>query len=246
MGESRDTEDDSRGSAGFWLAHDLGRYASFAALLGIYRYHWRGARNMPASGPVLVVANHQSYLDPPIVGVAMPRRMMYVARMGLFNHPLFAAAIRSFGAVPIKEEGGDTAAMKAVLGALKKDRPVLIFPEGSRSDDGTVGEFKRGVAVIVKRAKCPVLPVGIEGAHDAWPRGSGPKLIGKRVACVVGKPMASESLLNEKGHADMDRLRLIVDGLRLKARAMLRRDTHGAYPPLGLPDAPAKPWPSGS
>ncbi|MEQ8771185.1 MAG: lysophospholipid acyltransferase family protein [Phycisphaerales bacterium] len=242
MGETRDTGGESRGSAGFWLAHDLGRYASFAALLGIYRYHWRGGRNMPPSGPVLVVANHQSYLDPPIVGVAVPRRMMYVARMGLFNHPVFAAAIRSFGAVPIREEGGDTAAMKAVLGALKRDRPVLIFPEGSRSSDGTVGEFKRGVAVIVKRAKCPVLPVGIEGAHDAWPRRSRPKLFGKRVACVVGEPIASESLLDEKGHADMDRLRLIVDGLRLEARDMLRRDTRGAYPPRGLPDAPAQPW----
>ncbi len=242
MGES----DDSRGSAGFWLAHDAGRYASFAALLGVYRYHWRGARNMPRSGPVLVVANHQSYLDPPIVGVAMPRRMMYVARLGLFNHPAFAAMIRSFGAVPIKEEGGDTAAMKAVLAALKRERPVLIFPEGSRSDDGAVGEFKRGVAVIVKRAKCPVLPVGIEGAHDAWPRGSRPKLFGKRVACVVGKPIASESLLNERGHADMDRLRLIVDRLRLEARAMLRLKSGGAYPPRGLADAPAQPWRSDS
>lgn len=234
--------EDSRGSAGFWLAHDLGKLMSFAVLLGLYRIRWRGARNMPRTGPVLVVANHQSYLDPPIVGVSIPRRMMYVARMGLFNHPAFAATIRSFGAVPIKESGGDTAAMKAVLGALKRGRPVLIFPEGARSLDGEIDEFKRGVAVIVKRAKCPILPVGIDGAHDAWPRRSLPRFFGKRVACVVGKPISSESLLNDRGHADMDRLRLIVDDLRLEARAMLRRDTSGTYPPRGSADKPAVPW----
>ncbi|GJM17846.1 MAG: hypothetical protein DHS20C14_00590 [Phycisphaeraceae bacterium] len=225
------------------VAHDIGRAMSFLVCKIGFRHRWRGGRNMPATGPVLVVANHQSYLDPPIVGVAIPgRRAMYVARLGLFKLPLFGQLIALVGAVPIKEEGGDTAAMRAVLGALKKNRPVVIFPEGSRSHDGTVGEFKRGVAVIVKRARCPVLPVGIEGAHDAWPRGSLPRPFTKRVACVVGEPIDSSALLDEAGHADMDRLRLIVDGLRLEARAILRADTNGVYPPPGPADKPAQPW----
>lgn len=226
------------------LFYNASRQSVFVLLRLFYRFRWTGAGNVPRRGPVLIIANHQSYLDPPMVGIAVTvRHSDFIARLGLFTNPLLGRVIAALGSVPIKEEGGDTAAMKEVLRRLGQGRPVIVFPEGSRSPDGTVQPFKRGIALLVKRARCPVVPVGLDGAHDAWPRGSRPKAFGRRIAAVIGRPIDSETLMAAGSDAGLERLRLEVDRLRLEARAMLRRDSHGAYPPPGPADGPCAPAP---
>lgn len=159
-------------------------------------------------GPVLVVANHQSYLDPPLVGCAMPQRQFdFLARAGLFDVKWLKPLITVLHSVPIKENGSDPASIKEILRRLEAGRVVLVFPEGSRTMTGEMGEFKRGVALLLKRAKCPVLPVGISGAYDAWPRGGKPRPFSRRVIVQVGEPIGYEELMADGPDGALARLR---------------------------------------
>lgn len=129
-----------------------------------------GRENMPLEGPALVVANHQSFLDPPMVGLAVRRELIYLARKTLFRNPYFAAFIRAFNAVPIDQEGVGKEGLKTILGQLDRGRAVLVFPEGERTWDGRMLPLKPGIQLLIKRARAPLVPVGIAGAYQAWPR----------------------------------------------------------------------------
>jgi len=220
--------------------YEVTRLAAAAVLIVLYRLRWRGGANFPESGPFLIIANHQSLLDPPMVSAICTRRHIeFIARGGLFKNRAFGWIISSLNSIPIREDGeGDLSAMKEALRRLDDGRAVLIFPEGSRSFDGAMTEFKRGVAVLVKRANCPVVPVGIDGLHEAWPRGRKfPRLVGGRVAGVVGKPIPHDELMADGIDAAMRRLEREVESLRMQARGLLRRASKGCYPPEGPGDS---------
>lgn len=220
------------------LFYEVCRLPTLAFFTLVYRYRAIGARRVPAEGAVLLVANHQSFLDPPGIGLGIRHRQVdYIARVGLFVNPVFAWLIRSLNALPINEEGSDAAAIKEILRRLGDGRVVLIFPEGSRSPEGAMHEFKRGIAVLVKRAKCPVVPVAIEGAFDAWPRTRKlPAVWGKRVAVKYGEPIAHEELMREGGDAALSLLFDRVQGMRMELRAMMREESQGRYPRPGEGD----------
>lgn len=221
------------------LFYEFGRWTTFFILILLYRHRWFGRGNVPASGAVLLVANHQAHMDPPIVGCPiLLRHLDFIARSGLFRSRLFGWMIASVNSTPIREEGaGDTRAIKDVLARLAAGRAVLIFPEGSRTPDGAIGEFKRGVALLVKRAGCPVVPVAVEGAFDAWPRARRiPRLWGRRVMVMYGRPIPPGELLAEGPDAALTRLRAEIDAMRLELRAKLRRATNGTYPAPGPGD----------
>src|SRR5688572_21726975 len=149
------------------LFYEFGRVIVLVSIILFYRYRWFGRKQVPATGPVLIIANHQSHMDPPLIGAAIFQRQLdYVARVGLYKSRIFSWIISALNATPIHEDRGDTRAIKDVLARLEAGRAVVIFPEGSRTPDGQVKEFKRGIALIVKRAECPVVPVAIEGAFD--------------------------------------------------------------------------------
>jgi 1-acyl-sn-glycerol-3-phosphate acyltransferase len=222
------------------------RQVFLLVLMLVYRIRWFGLRNVPASGPVLLVANHQSYLDPPVIGSPLSHlHLDFVARKALFGSQWFGWLISSLNATPIKDDGrGDAGAIKEVLRRLEAGRAVLIFPEGSRSHDGAIAPFKRGVEVLVKRSRCPVVPVAIEGCYDAWPRSRArPWLWGRRVAVMYGEPIGHEELMADGAEAGLERLRVRIDSMRRELRGLLRRATHGRYPPRGAGDAPLAPTP---
>jgi 1-acyl-sn-glycerol-3-phosphate acyltransferase len=125
---------------------------------------------IPERGGVLVVSNHQSHLDPVLVGLACNRRMNYLARETLFRFAPLRWLIHSLDAIPIDREGLGLAGLKETLRRLKREEIVLIFPEGTRTRDGRVAELRPGFSVLVKRTGVPLLPVAIEGAFHAWPR----------------------------------------------------------------------------
>lgn len=214
------------------------RWLSRVVFRGVYRCKVIDKGLVPPSGALLVAANHQSYLDPPLVGGMSDREMHFVARSGLFSFGPFGWLIRRLNSVPLKEDAGDVAAIKEVVRRLEQGNAVVIFPEGSRCEDGAMHGFKRGVALLVKRAKCPVVPVAVEGCFDAWPRGSSPRLLGKRVAVKYGRPIAYEELMRNGPDAALDRLADEIDRMRLELRAMMRKDTDGVYPPRGPGDGP--------
>jgi 1-acyl-sn-glycerol-3-phosphate acyltransferase len=210
----------------------------FLVLFRVRVYH---ASRIPASGALLLVANHQSNLDPPLIGFGICQRQIdYLAKIGLFQVPGLSWLIGALNATPINDETGNAGAIKEVLRRLAEGRAVLIFPEGSRTPDGQIDEFKRGTALLFRRAECPVMPVAIEGCFDAWPRNrSFPHLVGKSVAVKFGEPISASELSALGPDGALRMLRGRIDEMRLQLRESLRRSSHGSYPPPGPADRPA-------
>ena len=170
--------------------------ATYWGAVGAFTLGWGfravGRHHLPRTGPVLLAANHQSFFDPVLVGAAAPRRLAYLARSTLFTNPLFSRLIRHFGAVPI-DRGFGKDGLRAVLGELDAGRAVLLFPEGERTHDGRLQPLKPGVALLVKRVTCPIVPCGIAGAFAAWPRRAKwptPAPLGRgTIAVAFGEPL---------------------------------------------------------
>jgi 1-acyl-sn-glycerol-3-phosphate acyltransferase len=135
-----------------------------------YGLRYSGRKNIPATGPVLVVSNHQSHFDPPLIGAGCGRRMNYLARKTLFHFAPLGWLIRSLDAIPIDRDGLGLNGIKESLRRLKRGEMVLIFPEGTRTRDGEVAPFRPGFTVLAARSKAWILPVAVEGAYEVWPR----------------------------------------------------------------------------
>lgn len=222
-----------------WFA--FSRWMCLVFLRVFYRLRREGSHLIPSDGPVLLVANHQSFLDPPIVGtLCMHRAIHFVARIGLFQNKFFSWLITSYNSIPIRENTGDIAAMKEAIRRLERGAAVLIFPEGSRTEDGRMTEFKRGVSILLKRASCPVVPIAIEGAFEAWPRGQKrPLLFGARIATRAAEPIPHDELLADGVENALRRLEAVIDAMRLELRAELRAHSQGEFPPQGAADVPS-------
>lgn len=148
---------------GYWTAF-------WVLTLGWGARAWHRER-LPAEGPMLIVGNHASHIDPPLVGLGVGRPCTYLARHTLFRVPGLGWLIRNVGAFPIDRDAGKDG-LTAVLKLLAEGRRVVMFPEGTRSETGELRPFKPGVALIAKKANCPVVPCGVVGAFAAWPRGA--------------------------------------------------------------------------
>jgi 1-acyl-sn-glycerol-3-phosphate acyltransferase len=133
-----------------------------------FRLRIRGREHIPMGG-MLVCCNHQSHLDPVLVGLACREPMTYLARDTLFKG-WFAKFITYLGAIPIQRDGLGLAGVKKTFERLKAGEKVLIFPEGTRTPNGELQSLKGGLALIARRAKVPLLPMAIAGAYEAWPR----------------------------------------------------------------------------
>jgi 1-acyl-sn-glycerol-3-phosphate acyltransferase len=160
-----------------------------------------------------------------------------MARKTLFANPVLAWMMRGIGVIALDQSKGDTAAMKAGLGALEAGRCLLIFPEGTRTRDGAVHRFKPGVALLIRRSGAPVMPVAVEGAFDIWPIGEPrPKLSG-RLAVRAAPLISAEEVLRDGVDEGLQRLHAQIDAMRLELRARLRRESGGRYPAPSAGDA---------
>ncbi len=177
-----------------------------------------GLEHIPAEGGVLIVCNHQSHFDPPLVGMACNRRLNYLARNTLFRFALFRWLIRSLDAIPIDREGMGLAGLKESLRRLKRGEMVLIFPEGTRSRDGEISKFLPGFTALAVRSQAAILPVAIEGAHAAWPRGRKLPRPG-RIHVHFGCPILPEEI---KGRDERELLAEVQRRVR-RCHAELRR-----------------------
>src|SRR4051812_40898438 len=153
-----------------------------------------GARNVPQRGGVLLLSNHQSYLDPVLLGVRLERPIAYMAKSELFEGSrFFTWLIRSLHAFPIKQSSADVGAIKQAIAKLHEGNILNVYPEGSRTSDGEIGPILPGVALILKRAKVPIVPVVVDGSFKAWPRWR--KIFRKHpVRIMYGRPMKIEGL----------------------------------------------------
>jgi 1-acyl-sn-glycerol-3-phosphate acyltransferase len=144
----------------------------FFRLIGVafFRIRVFNRQCVPHTGGVLIVSNHQSHLDPILVGLSCDRRLNFVARQTLFGFAPFRWLINSLDAIPLDREGIGLGGLKESLRRLKSGEMLLIFPEGTRTRDGEVGQLKPGFLALARRANVPLLPVAIDGSYDAWPK----------------------------------------------------------------------------
>lgn len=135
-------------------------------------FHGRalGVKNVPREGGVLLVSTHQCFFDPVLASLAFDRECNFMARESLFYNRPFASLIGSLNAFPVRRNTADLRAIKETLRRLKSGQMVLVFPEGTRTADGRIGELQPGAAAIAKQAKATVVPTVIEGAYNVWPR----------------------------------------------------------------------------
>lgn len=122
-------------------------------------------------GGVLIVSNHESFLDPPVVGIAFDQELHYLARKSLFNAPVLGSLYRMLNSIPVDQDRPDMTSLKMVIRDLKAGKKVLVFPEGSRTLDGEMLPGEPGVGLVIAKSGVPVLPVRIFGARKALPRG---------------------------------------------------------------------------
>jgi len=135
-----------------------------------------GAHHVPESGGALIVSNHQSYLDPVLLSLALRRPLCYMARRSLFRNALFGALISALNAFPVTRGGRDVDSLREAIDRLKAGWCLVVFPEGTRTHDGKIGPIRPGVLAIARRAQVPVVPAVVEGAFEAWPRSSRPRM----------------------------------------------------------------------
>lgn len=129
-----------------------------------------GRHHVPAKGGALLVANHQSYLDPVLVAVRLYRPVSFLAKSELFENPYFGWLIRALHAFPVRLGEGDVGAMRETIRRVQEGHILNIYPEGSRSEDGEIDKLQPGISLVVRRADVPIVPVVIDGAFKAWPR----------------------------------------------------------------------------
>ena len=150
---------------------DVLRPAVHAACRAYFRLQLRGTRHIPREGALLIVPNHQTYADPPLVTIPVRRPVYYMAWSRLFEIPVFNRFIRMLRAFPVDIDARDSRATREALRLLKGGAALMIFPEGERTKDGVVQPFKPGAFRLAVSQKVPVLPVTIVGGDRAWPPG---------------------------------------------------------------------------
>jgi 1-acyl-sn-glycerol-3-phosphate acyltransferase len=186
----------------YWLGW-MSFGAAFRTLFGLKIV---GSEHLVTDGPVLVASNHQSFLDPPLIGNLYQTEMVFLARKTLFIG-FFKWLYPQWNAIPVDQERPDMASLKTIIRKLKEGHRVLVFPEGARTLDGSIGPAAPGIGLIAAKSGAVIQPVRISGARDALPRGSG-RIRLARITVSVGPPirLSAEELKAPNGKEDYERI----------------------------------------
>ena len=172
---------------------DLARWFFRQVLLVFFQLRVHGLKNVPVKDGMIICANHQSNMDPVVIGCALPRRTNYLGKKSLFSFPPLAWFLKVTDTIPLDRNRSGAAGMKETLRRLRRNESILIFPEGHRSLDGELQPFRPGIVALAKRVDSPVLPVGIDGPFQCWPPNAKFPKTGY-VHVVFGKPVSPEEM----------------------------------------------------
>ncbi|MDA8975293.1 1-acyl-sn-glycerol-3-phosphate acyltransferase [Akkermansiaceae bacterium] len=167
----------------YWLGITFFR----AATTALFGYRVIGKEKLVQEGGVLIAANHESFLDPPLIGIAYDSEVNYLARKTLFKG-FFKWLYTNWNAVPIDQDRPDMSSLKRIIKILRSGERVVIFPEGARTLDGELQPAQAGTGLIASKSKAIVQPIRIFGARDCLPRGSS-RVKMARITLVVGDPI---------------------------------------------------------
>jgi 1-acyl-sn-glycerol-3-phosphate acyltransferase len=217
-----------------WLAplwYDTCYWLSATVMTFGFSLRTEGHGNVPHHGPALLLANHQSFMDPILVGLAVRRHPVFLARQSLFRHRPLAWLMRSLHAVPVNQEGFAREGLKAILDQLRAGRVVGIFPEGNRTGDGRVKPLRPGIHLLIKRMAMPIVPIGIAGAFEAWPRWRpcpvpAPLFLPARkgtIAVSVGRPIDSRHFAHQPRETVLADLFVELQKQKEKAQRLRRK-----------------------
>ncbi len=167
----------------------------------------RGAENIPGRGPVILAPNHRAYMDPPYLSLVTRRQLRMMAKEELFHNALFGRYLRAMSAFPVKRGTADRAALKRAAAELKAGRVLGIFPEGKRSDPGTISPAEKGFALVARQTGAPIVPIALEGTDRVLPKGGG--LHRAHVTATIGVPKTAKEMLAAYTGEETDPLTII-------------------------------------
>ena len=171
---------------GAW--YQFGYYLSKVIATTLFDFKVVHRERIIESGGVILAMNHQSYLDPPLAGIACRREIHYLARKTLLQWPILGPIFPRLRVIPVDQERADMSAIKTVIKLVRSGECTVVFPEGSRTLDGEIQPAQPGLGLIIAKTLAPVVPMRIFGAHAAFPRGGKPQPF-YPITLVVGEPM---------------------------------------------------------
>jgi 1-acyl-sn-glycerol-3-phosphate acyltransferase len=164
--------------------------ATISALVAktLFSFRAYGSQNIPREGGCILAMNHESYLDPPLAGISVPREIFYLARKTLMKWPVLGPIFPKLNVIPVDQERADMSALKTVIKQVRAGHCTVIFPEGSRTLDGQLQPAQAGLGLVMAKTRCTVVPARIFGAHEAFPRGGRPHFF-RPITLVIEPPM---------------------------------------------------------
>jgi len=163
----------------------------------LFRFTAHGMRHIPERGRIILASNHASNLDPLFVGVAAPRRINYLAKKELFSNRLFGFILRKIcSALPVDRDQMDRTTLREIFRLLEHEEMMLVFPEGTRTHDGRLGEAKLGVGLIAHHARATVIPAYVRGSYEILPRHA-KRIHLNRCAVSFGPPVELDALYRQ-------------------------------------------------
>ena len=190
------------------IFYRFAQYVSWFYFKAFHRLEVHGIKNVPQSGSFILASNHSSYFDPPALGCRLPRNLHYFARDSLFFWPL-GLLIRNLNSIPVNRSQLDIATLKRVLKVLKGGDPLLLFPEGTRSADGNLGEGKKGIGLLLAKSQVDVLPARVTGGNKVLGKGMLFPRIGRKLVVEYGTLLKIDTL--DPGKSDTNRYEIIAN-----------------------------------
>ena len=193
-----------------------------------------GRECVPPRGGLIVVSNHQSNMDPPLIMASLPRRVYFMAKRGIFNGPIISFLLKAYGTFPLNRDGGDLQAIQWSLKMLDSGQVIGIFPEGTRSPGG-MRKGIPGIAMIALKSGAPILPIGMTGTERTGPPWQVATPTGE-FRVKIGQPF---SLPVIEGRVGREQLQSMTDMIMERVASLLPADYRGVYDPTG-PAPPAE------
>lgn len=210
------------------MLYELSRFIYHLIFILYFRWKVYGRENIPTGGGGIIAVNHASFLDPALVGVPVPGQIFYVAKKELFAKPLVGWYLRKVNGIPLERGTPSVSILKKLIRLISNGHLVLMFPEGTRSLDGSLGKGQMGIGLLAAKARATIYPCFIAGSRESMPKGA--KFFRpSKIRIIFGKPVRYDDLYDAPGGSEVytkisraamgeiEKLKLKLEGLRTEA-----------------------------